>query len=101
MSTIRLMPPADATFGPNPITVNGRTYSAAVGATIDVPDFDALVMKSNGWTASVEHTTGVGTTAARPTVGLTRGVRYLDSTLGYVIQWDGKAWRNPATGAAV
>lgn len=100
MSIIRLLPPAAAGLGPNPITVNGRTYTAPVGATIDVPDFDALVMKANGWTDVAHFAAGVGATATRP-ANPTKGMTYVDSTLGVVIQWDGKTWRNPVTGAAV
>jgi hypothetical protein len=45
---------------------------------------------------------GVYTTATRPTFGVNQdGTTILDSTLGYIIVWDGAAWRNPATGAAV
>ena len=31
------------------ITVNGRTYTCAVGSSIQVPDFDALALSANGW----------------------------------------------------
>lgn len=101
MATIRLLPPGNATLGQNPITVHGRTYSCALGSTLDVPDFDAAVMRANGWTDSVEQAAGTGTTANRPKTGLVRGERYIDTTLAIVIQWDGATWRNPVTGAAV
>lgn len=94
--THRLSPPASGFY--NPVTVNGISYSAAAGATIDVPDHVADVLKANGWTASSD--TGVGTTAARP-VPSKVGQTFLDTTLGYTIKWDGKVWRNPSTGAAV
>ena len=52
-----------------------------------------------------------GTTAQRPVLGvdndvmaapqLPAGFHYLDTTLGYLVVWDGASWRNPATGAAV
>jgi len=45
--TIIVAPPADGRS--NSITVNGRTYTCAIGSTIDVPDFDAEVMGANGW----------------------------------------------------
>lgn len=93
--TTRVMPPAD---GLHPtINVNGRTWTCAVGSTIDVPDHDAAIMTSNGWTPVAS---GVGATAARP-ANPTKGQQFHDTTLGYVIVWDGKVWRNPATGAAV
>jgi hypothetical protein len=96
MATHRMMPPADGLHGT--ITVNGRTYTCALGATVDVPDVDGLVMAANGWTlASVG---GAGTTTSRP-ANPKKGDEFHDTTLGYTIRYDGKAWRNPTSGAAV
>jgi hypothetical protein len=95
MPNIRLFPPSS---GPTSHTVNGRTYSASPGTSIDVPDFDAQVLQANGWTAAAPG--GVGTTAQRP-VNPAKGAQYHDTTLGLTVTWDGKAWRNPATGSAV
>lgn len=95
MTTQRVSPPSD---GRNSLTFNGRTYSCAVGSTIDVPDFDALVLIANGWTAASSH--GADVTANRP-ANPKRGMTYLDTTLGAVISFDGKRWRNPLTGAIV
>lgn len=94
--TTRVMPPADGLHGS--IVVNGRSYTCAAGSTIDVPDQDAKVMSANGWTVAAEG--GVGATATRP-ASPTKGQTFHDTTLGYTIVWDGKAWRNPASGAAV
>lgn len=95
MATIRMMVPGGIADSK---TVNGRTYSIAANGTIDVPDFDALILEANGWQVSATH--GVGTTAQRPAVPV-KNMHYLDTTLGYVIRHDGKAWRNPSTGAVV
>ena len=93
----RMMPPAN---GPFTTVVNGRNYSCAVGATIDVPEFDAAVLGANGWMFAA--TGGVGSTAARPVLlPSQKGTQYHDSTLGFNITWDGKTWRNPTNGAAV
>ena len=96
--THRLMPPAD---GNHPtITVNQRTYTCALGATVDVPDQDALIMINNGWTTA--STGGVGVTAARPSAAsVGKGGEFHDSTLGYTIKSDGRVWRNPTNGATV
>ncbi len=99
MSTIRVHAPADLTASTAIITVNGRTYTTPVGTPIDVPDFDAFIMLANGWT-SIDKSAGVGTTAQRPNPA-TKGLTYLDTTTGMHIQYDGKTWRNPVTGAAV
>jgi hypothetical protein len=94
--THRLMPPGDGNHGT--VTVNGRKYTCALGATIDVPDADAYVLMANGWTTASAG--GAGTTAARP-INPTPGSEFHDTALGYTIKWDGKAWRNASTGAAV
>lgn len=101
MATVRMIPP-DA-GARNPIVVNGRTYTAAANSTVDVPDFDAVIMEANGWKAACPIVAGVettGATAARP-VAPKRNQEFLDTTLGALIHWDGKGWRNKVTGASV
>lgn len=93
--TQRLMPPAT---GGTTIVVNGRTWTCAVGSTIDVPDQDAAVMTANGWLTAAPG--GAAATASRPLNPL-RGMVFHDTTLGYNIVWDGKTWRNPTSGASV
>lgn len=94
--TMQVMPPADGNHGT--ILVNGRSYTCALGSVISVPDQDGAVMIANGWTAA--SVGGSGATAARP-ASPKQGAEFHDSTLGYVIRFDGKNWRNPNTGAAV
>ena len=95
MPSIRVMPPSS---GATSHTVNGRTYSAAVGSSLDVPDFDAYVLIANGWTSAAGG--GVGTSSQRP-LNPPKQTQFHDTTLGLTIVWDGKAWRNPANAAAV
>lgn len=91
---MRIMPPAD---GLHPdITVNGRRYTCALGSTIDVPDQDGIIMTHNGWIASAPM---AAATAQRPT-NPKKNDAFHDTTLGFNIVWDGKAWRNPTSGAA-
>lgn len=98
MTTHRMLPPADGNHGT--ITVNGRTYTCALGSSIDVPDFDGVIMQANGWTISAAG--GAGATAARPVlVSNQRGYQFHDSTLGKNIVWDGKTWRDPTNGNSV
>jgi len=104
MATHRMLPPANAAQGPNPCVVNGRLYTCALGATIDVADFDAAVLQANGWTMATNA--GSGTTAQRPAASaasqpLKRGTTYNDTTVGKVIMWDGATWRDHTSGAAV
>jgi hypothetical protein len=95
MMTVRMIPPAT---GSNSITVNGRTYTAAVNSTIDVPDFDAWVMTANNWIATTKF--GDGPTASRPAnPGI--NMHYLDTDLNAAIVFDGLVWRNELTGAQV
>jgi hypothetical protein len=99
---VRLLPPPVAGVGShrdggaNPITVNGRTYSCALGSVITVPAADAAQMTCNGWTQVCDFT---GTTANRP-ANAARGSTYDDTTVGKAIFFDGVTWRDKA-GAAV
>jgi hypothetical protein len=84
--------------------VNGRSYTCASNATIDVPDSDAQILTANGWInaagTSGAVATFVGKTAERPDKPA-KSQAFLDTTLGLTVVWDGSNWRNPATGAAV
>ncbi len=95
MATIRFVPP---TSGAASIKVSGgRSYSAATGGTVDVPDFDAPALEANGWISVAKS---VGTTAQRPILlAIARGYFYHDTTLGVNIVWDGITWRSCDTGA--
>lgn len=100
MGTHRLMPP-NANGNPVTTKVNGRSYTCPANSSIDVPDFDGVLLAQNGWTYAAAG--GSGTTAQRPT-GLTvlnKGLDFHDNTLGKNILWDGKAWRDPDNGTAV
>ena len=96
MANIRILPPPTGTK-PS-ITLSGRTYTCALASFLDVPDFDASPAAANGWTIVAPN--GVGTTAQRPTPA-TSGMRYMDTTLGFIVIHEGLVWRNPASGAAV
>jgi hypothetical protein len=94
MPNIRVLPPVQVASQTQ--TVNGRSYTGSPGSVLDVPDFDANVLTANNWTKVAVS----GATSARPT-NPARGMFFVDTTLAYVICWDGAAWRNPATGASV
>ena len=100
--TTRVIPCSNATAS---TPANGRTYFSATGAQ-DVPDQDAQILAGNNWIAVAQS----GPTSARPVsdpngarLGPTYGIgrSFLDTTLGYLVVFDGVAWRNPATGAPV
>jgi hypothetical protein len=96
MSTIRMLcPPSGNTIH----KVNGRTYTGVLGTPQDVLEVDADQLQANGWTPFAGGGYS-GTTAQRPTSGLTKGVEYADTTLGYSVVYDGASWRNMA-GASV
>lgn len=98
MSLSQVLPPPNALIGPNPITVNKRTYQCNVGSVITVPDWDARQMEANGWL----YVGSVDTTANRPILSKSaRGQTFLDSTLAALIVWDGVQWRNQISGAVV
>ncbi|MHB8403975.1 MAG: hypothetical protein ACYDCJ_00915 [Gammaproteobacteria bacterium] len=89
----------------SPVNVHGRIYSAGPAQALDVPFSDADILGANAW-IRICHS---GPTSARPTMTGTQGgdgvldvgKQFFDSTLGYVIYFDGLVWRNPNTGAAV
>lgn len=91
--TVRFIPPNGKA---NSIAVNGRTYSCAANSYIDVPFLDEGIVSANGWV----QVAGSGTTAQRPNPAFP-GQLYHDTTLNYVVVFEGSAWRNPASGAAV
>jgi hypothetical protein len=103
MPNVRLLPPVAATQ--QTVSVNGRTYSGAPGQVLDVPDFDAGVLAANGWTRVAFS----GPTASRPTANAANGpygvaapgMQFMDTTLGYIVVFNGAEWINPASGAAV
>jgi hypothetical protein len=102
MPNVIVHPPADGLH--NTGTANGRKYTAAPGAPIAVPDFDAAVLCTNGWIAASGSSSGVsvvaGPTAQRP-VNPPVNTRFQDTTVGYEVMFDGKTWRHPQTGASV
>jgi hypothetical protein len=84
------------------MTVNGRNYAGAPGTVLDVPDMDARILGANGWV----EVAASGTTAQRPTatsapLSAAPSVQFWDTTLSKLIVFDGKTWRDPATGSAV
>lgn len=92
---VTLLPPplsglSSKDSGANPVTVYGRTYTCALGASLQVPAQDAAVMIANGWTRFGRLS---GTTAQRPATPV-RGLSYFDSTVGHIIVFDGVTWRD-------
>jgi hypothetical protein len=76
--------------------VNGRTYSAAANGYVDVPVMDAFTLSAEGWC----QVAGSGTTAQRP-ANPALGQLYHDNTLGYIVVFEGAAWRQPSSGSTV
>ena len=106
MPNYRMMPPAIVAGGPitsqTSMVVNGRSYAGSPGSFFDIPDQDAQVLGANGWVKIAPS----GATAARPTatsapVNAAPGVQFWDTTLSKLVVFDGKNWRDPATGNAV
>lgn len=104
MRNFRLMPPPypPASLQVNPMTFNAqapgndRTYSCAIGSTIDVQEADASVMMANGWICCASG--GVGPSSQRPKEPARIGEPFIDTTLGKIVAWDGQGWRDPVTG---
>jgi hypothetical protein len=94
-----LLAPGDKALNPMTIPGTTRRYTCAAGAVISVPEFDAEIMRTQGWVKT--HAGTAGTTSGRPT---NAGVNqfYLDTTLGAQIVYLGPkaGWVNAATGAS-
>lgn len=91
MANFRVLPPA----GGATLVVNGRSYKATSGTTLDVADFDSTELEANGWTVIGL----VGLTAQRP-ANPVKGKPFIDTTLNKPVFHDGAIWRDH-TGAAV
>ncbi len=101
--TTRLLPPNKVSQ--QTLTVNGRRYSAAPGTAIDVPNPDAAVLAANGWIrigqsgVTANRPSGTGVQGGHNVVDV--GTQFFDSSLGYLITFDGAVWRSPMTGGIV
>jgi len=89
------------------VAIPGRTYTAAPGQVLDVPDFDAHLLRARGWIAGCfglpARVQGGGPTAQRRRGLLPPWVKchYFDTILGMLVVWDGAAWRDPGSGNSV
>jgi len=98
---VRMLPPVNVQK--QTMVVDGRSYTAASGSYLDVPDFDAGPLEANGWTRACL----VGPTSSRPSGTLppypaVPGQFYFDTTISKMIICDaGATWRDPASGSAV
>ena len=98
----RLIPRSNA---PPTSTVNGRSYTTTPGSLVDVVEPDAQVLGANNCVLPLRWAQ-VGPTSARPPTypdgrTIEPGLVYVDTSIAAVICWDGAAWRNLLTGAAV
>jgi hypothetical protein len=101
--SIRMLPIGGATATaniPSPPFPAQRVYSVAPGSFIDVVGDmagDAGALASEGFLPIGTS----GPTSGRPTNNLKPGAIHVDTSLNLVVFWDGAAWRNPLTAAAV
>jgi hypothetical protein len=122
MPTVRVLPPGNLPLGATvtlgdgvsypggepgatPVPKQGRTYSAAPGQVLDVPDFDAAALRAQGWIAvtfglPARIQGGIGPTAQRPSPAWPEA-HYFDTTLGKLAVFDGVNWRDPSNGNSI
>ena len=100
--SVRVLSPAT---GGKCNNVFGRDYSSyPAGTVLDVPEGDAEVLVSNGWSRPAIM---CGTTAVRNALDMrgviTNGIqaRFYDVTLGLLVAWDGANWRKFSDGTVV
>lgn len=104
MNTNRMLPPINVQQQDLTDT-GGHRFTGTPGMVFDVSDIQANFLVANGWLRVAFS----GPTNARPTAwgpvnsngAQYAGATYFDTTLGYLIVYDGANWRNPSTGAAV
>lgn len=87
------------------MAIPGRTYTAAPGQVLDVPDFDFHLLRARGWIAvcfglPARIQGGSGPTLQRPSSPWVE-CHYFDTILGMLAVWDGAAWRDPGSGNSV
>jgi hypothetical protein len=107
MTTTRMLPLAGVSQVGNIGCGSGepiqRSYSATGGGFIDAvgdpSSGDAAALTSQGFIKVAQS----GPTSARPvfSVGQNPGFQFLDTTLGFIVIWDGSAFRNPVNGNSV
>jgi len=102
------MCPANAAAGTVTANVNGRPYSCAVGSAIDVSESDANALEARGFMRlgtsgqTVQRPAYPPNTNSDPRIfGPPFGYRYVDTTLGKVVIFNGSAWVDAVTGALV
>ncbi len=95
MPSVQVLPPAN---GPFAIEVFGRKFSTTAGTPLTVQTGEAQILAANGWIISTDG--GHGPTSGRPVAPLVN-TRYTDTTVGFLILWDGKVWRKCIDGTAV
>jgi hypothetical protein len=88
----RVLPCTDA----RPLSIEGRSYAPKSGAAQDVPLEDARILGRNGWLLVARS----GAHSDRPELAL-RGELFLETGVEKLLQFDGRFWRDPITGAVV
>lgn len=98
----RVIPPIGPKFANPHVCSDGISYGCPTGSTLDVPDHIGNQLAAAGWLdVTGQHGPDTcGSTTARPENPFPLRT-FLDTTLGYIVIFDGLTWRNPATGAAV
>ena len=98
MATYNAMPPKPMAASQTSVTttVNGRTYTCAVGSSIQVPAFDAFELSANGWGIIEDIATGASRPPHRPSWRI-----YFDANAATTIWWNGSGWVRPSSGAVV
>ncbi len=97
MANVIVHPPGSGPRATSPIIANGRTYTPVPGTPQTVPEQDGAILAANGWLQAGGDVIPVGATAARP-ANPTVNQRFIDTTTGAELLWDGVAWRHQVTG---
>jgi hypothetical protein len=97
----KLLFPGDGAVNPYTVPGTTRTYTCAAGASVLVPEFDAILMQNSGWVNSCGERGAAGVTASRPASPYVNQV-YNDTQAGYLVVYGGKVtgWLRCTNGAS-
>lgn len=104
MAKARMLPPPNTSVVRHNMTVqgpSGTTHNGTSSVFVDAELHDARILAANGWISVCNDLNGqVGATTARPTSGLYPGLQFMDTTLGFIVTYNGANWVRPDTGVA-
>jgi len=103
MAKVRMLPPPNNSVVRHNTVItmpSGTRHDGTANPFVDAEVHEARILSANGWIpVCADQNAQVGATTSRPTTGLYPGLQYMDTTLGFIVTYDGLNWKRPDTGA--